>query len=63
VKLVYYLKIQFFKFQLGGKRTPMEICLLQRLEGVPGVVRILDYFEKIGRTVEAGLARGHSLNL
>ena len=26
----------------------MEICLLQRLEGVPGVVRILDYFEKPG---------------
>jgi len=28
-----------------GKSLPMEICLLQRVSSVPGVVQLLDYYE------------------
>jgi len=31
--------------KVDGQSIPMEICLLQKLSHVPGVVQLLDYFE------------------
>jgi len=32
--------------QLNGHVVPIEICLLRKVSGVPGVVKLLDYYEK-----------------
>jgi len=31
--------------KLDGQSLPLEICLLQKLSHVPGIVQLLDYFE------------------
>ncbi|XP_076351261.1 serine/threonine-protein kinase pim-1-like [Tachypleus tridentatus] len=32
--------------QTNGQRVPIEVCLLRRLGGVPGVIRMLDCYER-----------------
>ena len=32
--------------QVGCQRVPLEICLMYKLLGEPGIVRLLDYFER-----------------
>lgn len=32
--------------QLNGSKVPMEICLLRKVNHIPGVVKLLDYFER-----------------
>ena len=33
-------------FQYEGKSVPLEICLLRKVSSVPGVVRLLDFYER-----------------
>ena len=33
-------------FQIGASRVPLEVSLLHLLRRLPGVVRLLDYFER-----------------
>ena len=33
-------------FQYDGKSVPLEICLLRKVSSVPGVVRLLDFYER-----------------
>ena len=33
-------------FQYDGKSVPLEICLLRKVSRVPGVVRLLDFYER-----------------
>ena len=37
-----------FFFQLNGVTLPMEIILMKKVQQVPGVVKILDYYEMEG---------------
>lgn len=32
--------------QLNGSKVPLEICLLKKVNHIPGVIRILDYYER-----------------
>ena len=36
----------FFTFQYDGKSVPLEICLLRKVSSIPGVVRLLDFYER-----------------
>ena len=35
-----------FFFQFNGQEVPLEICLLRKVAGIPGVVRLLDFYER-----------------
>lgn len=39
-------EIESFAFQFEGRSVPMEVCLLRKVATVPGVVRLLDYYER-----------------
>lgn len=45
IKHVAKLKIKEWE-NVGCERVPLEICLMFKLRGEPGVVRLLDYFER-----------------
>ncbi|CAG0889160.1 unnamed protein product [Cyprideis torosa] len=32
--------------ELKGQRVPLELCLLRQVAGVPGVINLLDYYER-----------------
>ncbi|GAB6021149.1 Serine/threonine-protein kinase pim-3 [Chamberlinius hualienensis] len=32
--------------QLNNQRIPLEICLLRKVSSIPGVIKVLDYFER-----------------
>ncbi|CAM1326198.1 Uncharacterised protein g9191 [Pycnogonum litorale] len=32
--------------QINGVRVPLEICLLRKVNHIPGVIRVLDYYER-----------------
>jgi len=32
--------------QVNGKRVPLEVSLLREVSGLPGVIRLLDLFER-----------------
>jgi serine/threonine protein kinase len=36
----------FILFQFEGRSVPLEICLLRKVSSVPGVVRLLDFYER-----------------
>ena len=40
------LYVLFIYFQLNGLQVPLELALLQAVQSVEGVVRLLDYFER-----------------
>ncbi len=35
-----------FVFQYDGNSVPLEICLLRKVSSIPGVVRLLDFYER-----------------
>lgn len=45
IKHVALLKIKEWGY-IGDSRVPLEICLMKRLQGEPGVVQLLDYFQR-----------------
>ena len=36
----------FFIFQVSGERVPLEVCLMNIVSGIPGVVKLIDCFER-----------------
>ena len=34
------------EFQMNGQRVPLEIVLLREVSGVPGVIRLVDLYER-----------------
>jgi proto-oncogene serine/threonine-protein kinase Pim-3 len=38
--------LSFSSFQLNGQRVPLEIVLLREVSSVPGVIRLVDLYER-----------------
>ena len=36
----------FISFQLNGRRVPLELKLLSQVQVVPGVIRLIDFYER-----------------
>ena len=37
----------FITFQLNGRRVPLELKLLSQVQIVPGVIRLVDFYERV----------------
>lgn len=46
IKHVAKLKIKEWDY-IGDEKVPLEICLMHRLRGEPGVVGLIDYFQRV----------------
>ena len=45
-KILIFLYFFIFIFQVSGERVPLEVCLMNIVSGIPGVVKLIDCFER-----------------